>query len=100
MSERAWPTDRLTSAEQRLSTLLAAIDHWQELDADLEWVLNDARQLVRLVVEDVEAAAEAAEALERAAGRPPMSKQQAIADITDRLSWGARPPSFTRAPDV
>lgn len=86
--QQAWPTDLLTGVERRLTNLLADLDRWQYNSEDVDWVINDTRDYARQALADVETAAIAAEQLERAAGRPPMTEQQAVADIADRLTWG------------
>lgn len=90
--QKAWPTDLLTSAERRLTHLLADLDRWQSEgeDLDADWALNDTRDYVRSILGDVEAAANAADELERAAGRPRMTNEEEIADMSDRLGWGER----------
>lgn len=91
--QQVWPTDLLTRVERSIAYAHVDVDRWENDERIEEGAATDLRDTLRDLASLVEEAADAAERLERAAGRPPLTDQQAVADIADRLTWsteGAR----------
>ncbi|MPZ29268.1 MAG: hypothetical protein GEV12_23475 [Micromonosporaceae bacterium] len=105
---QAWPTDALRRLERTIAYLAADLDRgdrigsqWDD-DAPVFLTREDVRGYLRSMTLSLEQAWEAAEPLERAAGRPTMTAAEAAADIADRLRDGEgprpEPPAEDEAP--
>ncbi len=59
-------------------------------DEDGAWLVAETRDYLGPLQTGIEAAVGQLEPLEHAAGRPPLTHAEALADIADRLTWGRR----------
>ncbi|MPZ29331.1 MAG: hypothetical protein GEV12_23820 [Micromonosporaceae bacterium] len=105
---RAWPTDALRRLERTIAHLAADLHRGERIgsqwddDAEPPLTREDVYGYLRSMTLSLEQAWEAAEPLERAAGRPTMTAAEATADIADRLRDGEaprpQPPAEDEAP--